>query len=90
MEDMVIMTNLPIPEGMIADELLAIPGREAKRAIKQPTVKGQDERGHIVLWHYGDCDIEMRWWDGCYRVYAVHPRDVQSGADRSHRGRTAR
>ena len=84
------MNSLSISRGMMADELLEIPGREAKRAVRQPTRIGQDDNGLIVLWHYEDCDVVLRWWDGCYRVYAVHPRDVQSGADRSHRGRTAR
>ena len=54
--------------GIPADDLLNMRGRGIRNAIKAPTVKGSDEKGRIVDWHYSDGTAEIRHRQGRYRV----------------------
>ena len=57
--------------GTPADDVLKMRGRSAEYAIEVPTAVGEDEWGHVVAWHYFDCDVILHWRNGCYRVREV-------------------
>ncbi|GAG70973.1 unnamed protein product [marine sediment metagenome] len=57
--------------GMKADDVLKQHNRSAAFAIANPTHIDDDEYGHVVAWHYEDCDIILHRRDGCYRVREV-------------------
>lgn len=60
------MTLFAIREGMLADNLLKLHGRDAEYATMAPTAEGED-----AVWHYTDCEVLLRYWDGAWRVKEV-------------------
>lgn len=60
-----------VRHGMTADDVLKMRGRSAEYAIALPTPVGEDEEGHIIAWHYFDCDVILHHRNGCYRVKEV-------------------
>ena len=60
------MTLLAIREGMTADNLLKIHGRDAEYAVDLPTPEGD-----YCVWHYVDCDVVMAYYDGAWRVKEI-------------------
>jgi hypothetical protein len=57
--------------GMPADDVLKMRGRSAEYAIAMPTQVGLEKEGHIIAWHYFDCDVILHRRNGCYRVKEV-------------------
>lgn len=64
--------------GLTADSLLLCEHRVKENNVRCSTHLGQDEQGLIVIWHYADCDIELRRRDGQYRVYSVTSRSEET------------
>ena len=64
-----------IREGVKADEVLKMRGRSSEFAVNRPTMEGKDENGHIIAWHYEDCDVVLHWRNGCYRVKEVRENE---------------
>ena len=58
-----------VRRGMPADEVLKMRGRSADHAIASPKVISEDPL--VVSWHYPDCDLILRRWNGRYRVAEV-------------------